>query len=106
MTPYFVTVLAVVELIADQLPGTPSRKAPAGFGARIVSGAVCGAAIGAARGAWFGGLIAGVIGGVIGSYGGYSARMRLVGLFARDRPAALIEDFVAIVGAILFVAAA
>jgi uncharacterized membrane protein len=41
-------VLAVVELVADQLPQTPSRKAPMGFGARLVTGALCVAAIGAA----------------------------------------------------------
>src|SRR5438874_13476783 len=32
------TVLAFVELVIDQLPSAPSRKAPGGFGARIVSG--------------------------------------------------------------------
>lgn len=35
-TPYIFTVLAVVELITDQLPETPSRKVPMQFGARIV----------------------------------------------------------------------
>jgi uncharacterized membrane protein len=105
-TPYIVTVLALVELVADQLPGTPSRKSPPGFGARIVTGALCGAAIGIAGNAWVGGLVAGVIGAVIGTFGGYAARMWLAGIFGRDRPAAIIEDLVAIVGAILIVAAA
>src|SRR5476649_2411247 len=49
-TPYIFTVLAVVELITDQLPQTPSRKVPMQFAARIVSGGFCGAAIGAAGG--------------------------------------------------------
>jgi uncharacterized membrane protein len=97
-TPYIVTALALVELITDQLPATPSRKSPPGFGARIVTGALCGAAVG--------GLVAGVIGAVIGTFGGYAARMWLAGIFGRDRPAAIIEDLVAIVGAILIVAAA
>jgi uncharacterized membrane protein len=106
-TPYILTALAVVELVADQLPGTPSRKSPPGFGARIVTGALCGAAIGVAGHASLGGLVAGVIGAIIGTFGGYAARMWLAGgVFGRDRPAAIIEDIVAIVAAILIVAAA
>ena len=46
-TPYILTVLAVGELISDKLPKTPSRKAPPGFIARIVVGALCGAALAA-----------------------------------------------------------
>src|SRR5271165_7023677 len=68
-TPWIFTALAVVELITDQLPSTPSRKAPMQFGARIVSGALCGATLGAAGGSWIVGLVAGVIGAVIGAYG-------------------------------------
>ena len=45
-TPYILSVCAIAELIADQLPKTPSRKAPVGFGARIFSGALCGASEG------------------------------------------------------------
>ena len=39
-------MLAIFELIADQLPKTPSRKALPGFAARIVTGGLCGAAFG------------------------------------------------------------
>ena len=39
-TPIILTVFAVGELIADKLPKTPSRKAPSGFIARIVTGAL------------------------------------------------------------------
>ena len=46
-TPYIFTVLAIVELITDQLPKTPSRTVPMQFGARIVLGGLSGAAIGA-----------------------------------------------------------
>ena len=42
--------LALVELVTDQLPTTPSRKVPVQFGGRIVSGAFCGAVLGAAAG--------------------------------------------------------
>ncbi|SEE91153.1 Uncharacterized membrane protein [Rhizobiales bacterium GAS191] len=105
-TPYVITLLAIVELVTDQLPSTPSRKVPMQFGARIVSGALCGAAIGASGGALIGGLVAGVIGAVIGTLGGAEARARLATAFGKDLPAALIEDVVAIVGAALIVAAA
>jgi uncharacterized membrane protein len=80
-TPYILTVLAAVELVADQLPSTPSRKSPPGFGARIVTGGLCGTALGVVGGAWLGGLVAGVIGAVIGTFGGYAARMRLARVF-------------------------
>src|SRR5713101_257291 len=56
VTPYILTVLAIVELIADKLPKTPSRKAPVGFIGRILAGGLCGAAIGASRGVLYGGL--------------------------------------------------
>jgi uncharacterized membrane protein len=38
-TPYILSALAIAELVADQLPKTPSRKVPMQFGARIVTGA-------------------------------------------------------------------
>ena len=96
--------LAIGELIADQLPKTPSRKVPVQFGARIVSGALCGAAIGAAAGMLAGGVAAGIVGAVIGTLGGAEARGRLARAFGRDMPVALIEDAVAAVGAYLIVA--
>src|SRR6185369_2843740 len=42
------TVLAVAELVADKLPNTPSRTAPVGLIARIVTGGLTGACIAAA----------------------------------------------------------
>ena len=39
-TPWIFTALALVELVIDQLPSTPSRKVPMQFGARLVSGAL------------------------------------------------------------------
>lgn len=100
------TALAIVELIGDQLPSTPSRKVPVQFGTRLVSGAFTGAVLGATGGATIGGLIAGVIGAAIGTYGGADIRGRLAAAFGKDRPAALIEDAVAIVGGLLIVAVA
>ncbi len=99
------TALAVLELVGDQLPQTPSRKVPVQFGTRIASGAFCGAAIGLLGGAWIGGAVAGAIGAVIGTLGGADVRARLAKAFGKDLPAALIEDVVAIGGAILIVIA-
>ncbi|MBY5446255.1 DUF4126 domain-containing protein [Rhizobium leguminosarum] len=103
-TPWIFTLLAAVELITDQLPSTPSRKVPVQFGARIVMGGLAGATIGAANSLLFGGLIVGVIGAVIGTYGGAAVRGRLAASFGKDLPAALIEDAVAVIGALLIVA--
>ena len=99
------TALAVLELVGDQLPKTPSRKVPVQFGTRIASGAFCGAAIGIIGGAWIGGAIAGAIGAVIGTLGGADVRGRLAKAFGKDLPAGLLEDAVAVVGAFLIVTA-
>jgi uncharacterized membrane protein len=103
-TPWIFTVLAIGELITDQLPTTPSRTVPIQFGTRIIVGALTGAAIGAHGGALATGAIAGVIGAVIGTLGGRAVRGKLAAAFGQDRPAALIEDAVAIIGAWLIVA--
>ena len=98
---WILTLLAIVELITDQLPSTPSRTVPIQFGGRIATGALAGAAIGTAGGAMVGGLLAGIVGAVIGTLGGRTLRARLASAFGSDRPAAFIEDAVAIVGALL-----
>jgi uncharacterized membrane protein len=104
LTPWIFTALAVFELINDQRPSTPSRKAPVQFGTRILMGALCGATIGAHAGMWIGGLVAGAVGAVIGTLGGYEARKRLVAATGgRDLPIALVEDAVAVFGALLIV---
>lgn len=102
--PYIFTVLAIVELIADKLPKTPSRKAPPAFIVRIVSGGLCGAALGTADDALIGGLVAGVLGAVAGTLGGYELRTRLVKVIGgNDVPIALLEDAIAIIAAIWIV---
>src|SRR5262245_22810906 len=45
-TPWIFTLLALGELVTDQLPSTPSRTVPVQFGTRILVGALCGASIG------------------------------------------------------------
>jgi uncharacterized membrane protein len=100
-TPYIFSVLALGELINDKLPKTPSRKAPPGFIARIVTGAMCGAALVAAAPPL---LVAGAIGAVAGTLGGYEFRARLVkAIGGKDLPIALLEDAIAIGGAFLIV---
>ena len=100
-TPYIITLLARGELIADKLPKTPSRKAAGPFGFRIVSGALCGAALGAGS---LAGGIAGALGAVAGTLGGYEFRVRLVRASGgRDFPIALLEDVIAVGGAVLIV---
>ena len=96
-TPWIFTLLAIVEMVGDQLPSTPSRKVPMQFGARVVGGALSGATIGAAGGSWIIGLIAGVIGAVIGTFGGAEIRSYMAQAFGRDTPAAFIEDAGAII---------
>jgi uncharacterized membrane protein len=104
ITSYILSALAVGELIADKLPNTPSRKAPVGFAARVMTGALCGAALGATNQGAIGGLLAGVLGAVAGTLGGYEARSRLVrAIGGKDFPIALIEDAIAIGGAIWIV---
>ena len=104
-TPWIFTVLAVVELVTDQLPSTPSRTVPVQFGARIVSGALSGAAVGVSGGSLFPAVVAAIVGAVIGTLGGHSARAKLAAIFGRDRPAAIIEDVVAIGIAVVIVLA-
>ena len=99
------TLLALVELVVDQLPSTPSRTVPVQFGGRIASGALSGAAIGAARGAPVGGLVAGVVGAIVGTLTGSAFRARLARAFGSDHLAAFIEDAVAIAGVVLIAVA-
>jgi uncharacterized membrane protein len=92
------TVLAVVELVADQLPTTPSRTAPIGLSARIVTGALTGACLSVAGGASLGlGALAGAIGGIAGAFAGKRARVGLVqALRVPDFAIAIPEDLIAI----------
>ena len=99
---WILTVIALGELVADKLPQTPSRTAPPGLIARIVTGGLSGACIAFAggQGAFIGALL-GALGGVIGCFGGYQVRTRLVkALNTRDIYVAIVEDVVAIAGSL------
>jgi len=105
ITAVIFTLLALFEIIfVDKNPKTPSRKAPPSFGARVVSGAFSGAVIGAGGDSLWLGLVLGLIGAVIGTYGGAALRGKLAATFGKDLPAAITEDAIAIIGAILIVA--
>jgi uncharacterized membrane protein len=97
VTRHIFGIAALGELVNDKLPKTPSRKAPAPFIARVITGALSGAAL-------IGGLVAGAVGAVAGTLGGAEARSRLVkATGGKDLPIALLEDAVAIIGGILIV---
>jgi len=102
VTVVILTVLALVELVTDQLPKTPSRKTPIQFATRLITGGFAGASLGTAFGYTIGGLGAGVVGAVLGTLGGYEARKRLVAATGgRDLPIALLEDALAVGGGLL-----
>ena len=90
------TILALGEFVTDQLPSTPSRTVPVQFGARLVSGGLSGTAVGLAANSPVAGLLAGIAGAVIGTLGGRAARGAMARAFGSDRPAAFIEDAVAV----------
>lgn len=102
------SVAALGELVADKLPGVPSRTILPSFGLRLVSGSLCGAAVGASAGtggAVPGGLVAGAVGAALGTFGGHAFRARLASALGSDPSAALLEDALAIAGALLVVVA-
>lgn len=92
------SLLAVVEYVADILPQTPRRTMPGPLTARIVMGGLSGACLGvSANQSWLVGAVLGGMGGLIGAFAGYEARRRLVnGLKVKDMVIAIAEDLVAI----------
>jgi uncharacterized membrane protein len=96
------TLLALLELVADKLPTTPSRTAPPGLIARIVLGALTGTcvAMAGAQGVVLGAAI-GVGGALCGTFGGYQVRTRLVKtLGTPDFVVAVLEDLLTIGGSL------
>jgi uncharacterized membrane protein len=99
------TLLAIVELVVDKLPNTPSRTAPVGLIARIVMGGVSGLALAVSAGV--SGPLAAVIasvGAVVGAFAGYYVRRAAVSkAHVPALVAALVEDAIAIAGGLLIV---
>jgi uncharacterized membrane protein len=98
-------LLALVELVADQLPSTPSRTKPVGLIARIVLGGLSGACVAVAGAqSMLLGAVLGAVGGVAGAFAGYEVRTRLVrALKVPDFVIAILEDAVAIGGGLFIV---
>jgi uncharacterized membrane protein len=95
--PYVLSALAVMELVTDQLPSTPSRTVPMQFAARVISGGLCGLVIGTVIGSPVLSLLLGGAGAVLGTLGGHELRTRLARVNGgRDRPIAFAEDAVAL----------
>jgi uncharacterized membrane protein len=98
-----VTLLAVVELIADKLPNTPARTAPLGLIARILLGGACGLALATSAGISlsFSVLLAS-IGALVGAFVGYNSRRLVVSkAHVPDFAVAVAEDVIAIAGGLL-----
>jgi uncharacterized membrane protein len=99
------TLLAIVELVLDKLPSTPSRTAPVGLIARIVLGGASGVAL--ATGAGISVSLAGVmasLGAVAGAFAGYHIRHAVVTrAHLPDLVVAIAEDAIAIAGGLLIV---
>lgn len=73
------TILALIELVADQLPTAPARTAPVGLIARLVTGMLSGACLAVAGGvSLLVGVICAAVGVLVGTFGGYQARIGLV----------------------------
>jgi uncharacterized membrane protein len=96
------TLFALVELVTDKLPKTPSRTAPPGLIARIVLGGLSGGCVASAGGKGIAlGAMLGIVGALAGTYGGYQARRKLVkALGTPDFVIALLEDLVTIGGSL------
>lgn len=96
------SLFAAMELVGDKLPSTPARTALPGLAARLFVGAVTGACVARSAGrSAVGGVVLGLLGAVIGTYGGYFARTGIgKALGVPDLPVALIEDAIAVAGAL------
>jgi uncharacterized membrane protein len=99
------TILGVIELVTDKLPSTPARTKPPGLIARILLGGFSGAAVAlASRQSVAIGCALGAVGGVVGAFVGYQVRTGLVrALKVPDFVIAVLEDLVAVAGALLIV---
>ena len=91
------SVLALGEYVGDLLPSTPSRTAPLGLIARVVTGSFSAACLLAATNHGLAFCVLGGLAAVGGAFGGYQSRVRLVrALKVNDAFVAIPEDLIAI----------
>lgn len=95
---YLTGLFAFGEYVADKLPITPARTAPAPLGGRIVSGSLVGTVIARAAGQPLApGAALGALGALGGSFLGYAYRHAIATRTnLPDLPFALLEDAAAI----------
>jgi uncharacterized membrane protein len=96
---YISSALALMELVLDKQPWIGARTKPGPLIFRLITGGLSGAALGSTLGA-----ISGGVGALVGTFGGYQARHRIVSnLKVPDIAVALMEDLLAVGGALLIV---
>ena len=98
-----IVLLALVEIVLDKLPFTPSRLRPAGLIGRVLFGAVTGIAFAFTyHHSTILAAVLGMIGAPIGAYAGNKTRARLVQMLkSPDWPIALLEDAICILSSFL-----
>ena len=102
---YISSALALVELVLDKQSWMAARTKPGPLIDRIIMGGLSGAAFCISAGQSItAGAISGGVGALVGTYGGYQARHRIVSnLKVPDIAVALVEDALALGGALLIV---
>ena len=71
-----VSILALIELVGDKLPRTPSRTSTGPLGARILIASFAAAALAVGMGqSWIAAVICGAVASVIGAFAGFRYRI-------------------------------
>jgi uncharacterized membrane protein len=99
---YVLALFALGEMVGDALPNTPARTIAPFFLARLISGGFVGWVVAQPYGSPMLGILIGIVGALVGTQIGLRIRtimMKSIGAI----PAALLEDFVAILLAIFAV---
>ena len=98
------SLLALGEYVGDLLPSTPSRTAPLGLIARVVTGSFSAACLLAATDHGLAFCVLAGLAAIGGAFAGYQSRIRLVqALKVKDAFVAIPEDAIAILISILAV---